>query len=45
MSNCEPLTNFFLSGEWEKEVNVDNPLGMQGGIRSPPLKGGKERVV
>jgi hypothetical protein len=30
LSNCEPLTDHFLSGEFEDNINTDNPLGMGG---------------
>ena len=30
LSNCEPLTEHFLSGEFEETLNLDNPLGMGG---------------
>ncbi|KAJ3357820.1 CSN-associated deubiquitinating enzyme Ubp12 [Entophlyctis luteolus] len=30
LSNCAPLTEYFLSDKWKEELNVDNPLGMGG---------------
>ena len=30
LSNCEPLTEHFLSGDFETNLNLDNPLGMGG---------------
>ena len=30
LSNCEPLTEHFLSGAFEDELNTDNLLGMGG---------------
>ncbi|KAJ3253421.1 Ubiquitin carboxyl-terminal hydrolase 15 [Boothiomyces macroporosus] len=32
LTNTTPLTKFFLTGEWESQVNEDNPLGMKGQI-------------
>ncbi|KAJ9597759.1 hypothetical protein L9F63_011367 [Diploptera punctata] len=32
MSNCPPITNFFLSDEHLNELNEENPLGMRGEI-------------
>lgn len=30
ISNCQPLTEYFLSGEYEKDINVTNPIGTHG---------------
>ncbi len=30
LSNCQELTKYFLLGLYEKEINVDNPLGQKG---------------
>lgn len=30
LSNTEPLIEFFLSGAYQRDVNVDNPLGSKG---------------
>ena len=30
LSNTEPLTKFFMSGEYTKDINQTNPLGMGG---------------
>jgi len=30
LSNTVPLTEFFLSGAYEKDINLENPLGTQG---------------
>eukprot|EP00158_Paraphelidium_tribonemae_P007839 Partr_v1_DN28377_c1_g1_i3_m79201 putative ubiquitin carboxyl-terminal hydrolase len=32
LSNTRPLALFFLDGTYKREINVDNPLGMQGRI-------------
>jgi len=32
MSNVPELTDYFLSEQWTKELNADNPLGMKGEI-------------
>ena len=32
MSNVPALTSFFLDGRWKEELNVTNPLGMNGEI-------------
>ena len=32
MSNVSCLTNYFVSGQWQDELNADNPLGMRGEI-------------
>ncbi|XP_076469575.1 ubiquitin carboxyl-terminal hydrolase 4-like [Babylonia areolata] len=32
MSNVPGLTSYMLSGQWEKELNKENPLGMRGEI-------------
>ncbi|XP_068720343.1 ubiquitin carboxyl-terminal hydrolase 15-like isoform X3 [Montipora capricornis] len=32
LSNCVPLTDFFISGNYKDELNCDNPLGMKGEI-------------
>ncbi|XP_053325397.1 ubiquitin carboxyl-terminal hydrolase 4 isoform X2 [Spea bombifrons] len=32
LSNVPPLTEFFLSDEYKKEINRENPLGMRGEI-------------
>src|SRR3990167_5318967 len=32
LSNCEELTSYFLTGEWEKDVNIPNILGSEGKI-------------
>lgn len=30
LSNCVPLTDYFLKKYFEKEINKDNPLGSKG---------------
>lgn len=32
LSNCVPLTEYFISGNYKDELNCDNPLGMRGEI-------------
>ncbi len=32
MSNVPHLTEYFLSGRWQDELNTNNPLGMRGEI-------------
>ena len=32
LSNCEPLTLYFVQGEYKNELNEDNPLGMKGNL-------------
>eukprot|EP00761_Pharyngomonas_kirbyi_P012405 gb/GECH01012432.1/.p1 GENE.gb/GECH01012432.1/~~gb/GECH01012432.1/.p1 ORF type:complete len:861 (+),score=178.12 gb/GECH01012432.1/:1-2583(+) len=32
LSNTRPLTEYFISGQYKKEINRQNPLGMQGNI-------------
>ena len=32
MSNVPALTDYFLQNTWQKELNVNNPLGMHGEI-------------
>lgn len=32
LSNCVPLTEYFISGHYKDELNCDNPLGMRGEI-------------
>nr|XP_058960785.1 ubiquitin carboxyl-terminal hydrolase 4-like isoform X1 [Pocillopora verrucosa] len=32
LSNCVPLTEYFLAGNYKEELNRDNPLGMRGEI-------------
>ncbi|XP_049846278.1 ubiquitin carboxyl-terminal hydrolase 4-like isoform X2 [Schistocerca gregaria] len=32
MSNCPPITLYFLNDVYQKELNTDNPLGMRGEI-------------
>lgn len=32
MSNVPGLTNYMLSGQWQEELNTENPLGMRGEI-------------
>ena len=32
MSNVPGLTTYMLSGQWEQELNKENPLGMRGEI-------------
>ncbi len=32
LSNSEALTRFFLTDSWQKDLNRDNPLGMQGNL-------------
>ncbi|XP_071439299.1 ubiquitin carboxyl-terminal hydrolase 15-like [Hetaerina americana] len=32
MSNCPPITDYFLNGEHHRELNTNNPLGMGGEI-------------
>lgn len=30
MSNTPPLSDFFISGSYTRDVNTENPLGMRG---------------
>ena len=30
LSHTQPLTEYFLYSNWQKEINISNPLGMQG---------------
>ena len=32
LSHTQPLTEYFLYSNWQKEINISNPLGMQGKI-------------
>ncbi|XP_046407144.1 ubiquitin carboxyl-terminal hydrolase 15-like [Ischnura elegans] len=32
MSNCPPITDYFINAEHHRELNVDNPIGMGGEI-------------
>lgn len=32
LSHTKPLTSYFLTGEWNKDLNVNNPLGFNGKI-------------
>lgn len=32
LSHTLPLTYYLLSGQWEKDLNQDNPLGMNGEV-------------
>ena len=32
LSHTQPLTEYFLYFNWQKEINLDNPLGMSGKI-------------
>lgn len=34
MSNVPHLCEYFMSGQWKEELNLDNPLGMKGEIAS-----------
>lgn len=38
LSNCEDLTRYFLTGEWEKDVNIPNILGSEGKIAAEYAK-------
>jgi ubiquitin C-terminal hydrolase len=32
LSHTVPLTEYFLTGAWKEDLNVDNPLGMKGEV-------------
>ena len=32
LSHTRPLTSYFLSGSWQNDLNIDNPLGFDGKI-------------